>query len=117
MSTTKYTPAPWTFESTGRFDNRGSRRVCGGATNHGYGGHAIADVLETKSTARPDEMRDANAHLITAAPNLLAFAQLFLEWKENYVAEYDCEDGVRLQLKSLENMAAVAIAKAEGRES
>lgn len=115
MSDTKHTPAPWTFESTGRFDSTGSRRVCGGATGYGYAGHAVADVLETKSTARPDEMRDANAHLITAAPDLFAFAELFLEWQENYVSEYDCEDGVKLQLRSLSNMAECALAKARGR--
>jgi hypothetical protein len=105
VSTTKHTPGPW--------------RVCGGSTPH-YKAIAAGDqtngrlIIESFAdlagtwNAVPQEQQDANAHLIAAAPDLLASCVTLLGI-------------VRLQngnlhddVNEIQRKAEAAIAKAEG---
>jgi hypothetical protein len=92
----KHTPGPWKAEGKQIEPTRGHRVEYVLSTNEDG---VIAQVW-TPSDANTDK-RAANARLIAAAPDLLAFA------RECARADSDCGEGIR-------NAARAAIAKAEG---
>ena len=64
---TKHTPGPWTVEN--------GKRARGYMTAVMRDGFAIADVPCLRGDPYDDDEADANAHLIAAAPDLLAALQ------------------------------------------
>jgi hypothetical protein len=97
-----HTTGPWVFKSEGITDYV-----------EGADGLAVAYVQESDPHSDvPDEfvfgpISEANARLIAAAPELLAFAKLFLE-------DYQSEEGMN-SMKRYAKAAYEAIAKAEGK--
>lgn len=106
---TKHTPGPW---SVGH-DQRDWPRV--------YAGNCeIVRALSEHGTRRiPKEERDANRHLIAAAPDMLdalhdtarGIAELFTE--KGQARRYAAAQA--LHVKRIRGILAAAIAKAEGR--
>ena len=84
MKTTKHTPGPWSTEYDGSIVM--NRQI-------------VSGPIAPESADR--EERDANAALIAAAPDLLAFA------RECARADSDCGESIR-------EAARAAIARAEG---
>jgi hypothetical protein len=89
----KHTPSPWIHRT--RLDN--------GANISCKNGYAICDIAYSYSSL-PKEELDANAALISAAPDLLAA----LEAMTYYFAEYEKDDSAKYGFKA----ARAAIAKA-----
>ena len=83
----KHTPGPWFAENDGDqwqvWHNEG-----------------IAHIADVSGGVKPDPTGEANAHLIAAAPELLAVAEYALEVSDKWGA--------------LHQMATAAIAKARG---
>lgn len=95
----KHTPGPWTDQSPD-----------GSAWGvYSAQGDAVAQAFQIRIySADPyQKERHANARLIAAAPDLLAFAQEFL-------ADYQSDDGMA-SMKKYAGMAYAAIAKATGK--
>lgn len=77
--------------------------------------HVGTNVISDAAIAR----RDANAHLISAAPDLLTLAILFrdaIKWEIANSRREGDDEGARLKTITL-NLVGQAIAKAEGRAS
>jgi len=89
----KHTPSPWIHRT--RLDN--------GANIGCKNGYAICDIAYSYSSLSKEEL-DANAALISAAPDLLAA----LEAMTYYFAEYEKDDSAKYGFKA----ARAAIAKA-----
>jgi len=70
---TAYTPGPWGIDSDG--DIRSQHTV-----NNGYASEAIANLPAALYRAERAGERTANAHLIAAAPELLAALKASREW-------------------------------------
>lgn len=70
MSAAKHTPGPWRLRPSS-----GGRP----AIIYGNDGWPVANVATYHGRVEPGQ-QDANANLIAAAPELLAVAQLTLEW-------------------------------------
>jgi len=94
----KHTPSPWIHRT--RLDN--------GANIGCKNGYAICDIAYSYSNL-PKEELDANAALISAAPDLLDSVQKLLSALENY--DPDTGKGER-RLNAAANIAHDAIAKA-----
>lgn len=84
--TTKYTPAPWFFEDSDIFNEKGEHIAC------------------TDGFFDSDLVNEANAKLIAAAPDLLA-ALIACDEAMEYISEYDIPLTLSQQVKD-------AIAKA-----
>ena len=74
-----HTPGPWTVDD-GAQDHPGMHPVVRDAS-----GKCIADVGNAEDWVRAKSEWEANAHLIAAAPNLLALARELLEALEENV--------------------------------
>lgn len=106
---TQHTPGPWTFSEGFQFgDTRFYIAQQEGAPYTPYYSDVATLIAETVSGERVTIQR-ANARLISAAPELLAFAQEFL-------ADYRSEDGLD-SMKRYAEKARAAIAKATGEAS
>ena len=79
MTTTKHTPGPWEIHRIAPEHNKGYGQLIG--PNHSWAVCALCNPLDKQH----DEERDANAHLIAAAPELLVAL-------EECVAEFDTDD-------------------------
>lgn len=102
---TKHTPGPWQIATGNR--NREFNRWSVRSEKHPLGRGGVFPVANVNYTNHP--MGQANARLIAAAPELLAFAQAFL-------ADYQSEDGMD-SMKHYAKLAHAAIAKATGSEA
>lgn len=108
---TKHTPGPWTVEHGLSSDQA---KYTPGIDANGETFTVILYGIKREGDAcgirgRTDDEQEANARLIAAAPELLAFAQAFL-------ADYQSEDGMQL-MKHYAKQAHAAIAKATGGEA
>lgn len=92
----KHTPGPWPLKSTGD----GKRILVGDGLVEGPGGYEVAEVY---SDDCPSEVAWANAHLIAAAPDLLAALkdQLDSHWATWMAARAEVE-GVALSKQLFE---------------
>lgn len=88
--TTQHTPGPWIADGNGI--HKGTRCV---ATTH----------------TEPKEQRDADAHLIAAAPDLLEALRELREWVDAWTPKFTYEP----EYGSTARRVYDAIAKAEGR--
>lgn len=113
---TKHTPGPWRVRYIA--DGEPSRGFFVEAPRinpkHGYD---IEILCEDGNY--PDDMREADAHLVAAAPDLLAVAKLSEKfYRDELEAIGDCEHAVNIcccEIKrELEDLQAV-ISKAEGK--
>lgn len=105
--TTQHTPGPWHWDgSYARRDNSRIIKVVNGPAS----GNWVAAALDFNRDDRDDEV-NANAHLIAAAPDLLASCQFALDWVnrigEHAPIQFGGEAEVAAQLRA-------SIAKAEG---
>lgn len=110
----KHTPGPWRIEPVlcnGNPNN--THMVCGGRTGTPAEQCYIADC-RVSSYYRTKEETDANAHLIAAAPELLAACKRFEKELREFV---ESEKGDIDNFPSQDLMYAIlaAIAKAEGK--
>lgn len=97
----KHTPGPWHW--TNEYQARDLSDTWSLIGGNGYG------ILSCDGLGNsPPEFHKANARLIAAAPDLLAFAQEF-------IADYQSEDGMD-SIKHYAAKAQAAIAKATGEE-
>jgi len=99
MKTSNHTPGPWTFDP---------KSVHGMYWVKGWDNHPIAYV-EHQESAVPRCYHDANARLISAAPDLLEALQGIVRQ-----AEIAFIDGGRNGYAEIEKKARTAIAKAIG---
>ena len=103
MSESKHTPGPWLTDR---------RNVHTGqiATIHHCLNNDWVEIWTDKwaETGLGEAEQEANARLIAAAPELLAFAQEFL-------SDYQSEDGMA-SMKHYANQAHAAIAKVTGEQ-
>jgi hypothetical protein len=103
MSEAKHTPGPWCAKHREGADGMYRTEVY----SEQHGGIATCEwTPKNCGNGVTATYREANARLIAAAPELLAFAQEFL-------ADYQSEDGMG-SMKYYANLARVAIAKATG---
>lgn len=115
----KHTPGPWRVEE-------GTTLIWGDCnpddtTTYGMG-YPIAECRMTPSASwargpKKYEEAEANAHLISAAPDLLSAATLFAESLKYLIAidrKKGDDEGVAMKSITLQSVRA-AIAKAEGR--
>lgn len=99
-ATARHTPAPWTVQSLEFIvDQRGCTIA-----------HVWEDDLDHDDD--PEDERDANAHLIAAAPELL---DLLKSARHGLASASDSTDEWRSQCVPLLHAIDIAIAKAEGR--
>ncbi len=95
-----HTPGPWGYDA-------GSMEVFADNDQHGSGWIALVKGNDSDSRPLPADMQEANAHLIAAAPDLLAaLTDLF---RQVLMLPADVRWAMELRL------ATEAIAKAEGR--
>lgn len=115
--TSQHTPGPWTVDNDlARSQDGQWERVISGP-NGEVAALVIATTGDGMGDPVPDDERDANAHLIAAAPELLAVLQTL-------AAHYDrlchSENGERLavalEMRPDAYAAFAAIAKATGKE-
>ena len=102
-SATGHTPGPWQAEGGWITADK----------KYGVGGEVcVVAQIHSGVDCAPDEHTDANAWLITEAPNLLAAAEDTLAlWKKHGLGDHDAEsEPVYLALQS-----AIAKAKGHGR--
>jgi hypothetical protein len=92
----KHTPSPWIHRT--RLDN--------GANIGCKNGYAICDIAYGYSSLSKEEL-DANAALISAAPDLLAA----LEAMTYYFAEYEKDDSAKHGFKAARDAIAKATAQ------
>lgn len=97
----QHTPGPWIWRE-------GHRGLYGAGPNNGVLDYA-AYVGMWLSWDQGEKVASANARLIAAAPELLAFAQEFL-------SDYQSDDGMA-SMKYYAKQAHAAIAKATGGEA
>lgn len=92
MNNTLHTPAPWKHDSTWGLIKYGKTEIC---------------ALHSGNLA--------NAHLISAAPDLLSALQWFADELPGIIRQY-CPEGVPVQVGKAHEAARNAIDKAKGAE-
>jgi hypothetical protein len=105
----KHTPGPWPYQYTG--DHK--RILIGKGLVEGPGGYEVAEVY---SDDCPSEVAEANARLISAAPELLEACQLYRMFVEVMNDGPDDSDKAMAEgfLVRAHALAKDAIAKANG---
>jgi len=114
MQTNKHTSGPW-FRTVSQHNGETVCDICTAAEN-GEPKEIIARVnhcVITPGLAISNEVR-ANAHLIAAAPDLLAALEACQTQLAEYVAYFQKRGGCSVEIESAEEQARAAIAKAKG---
>jgi len=103
-----HTPGPWTFRvERDATEHSSARFFVDGPAATGRGRWVLAETKALPPSALNEA--EANAHLIAAAPDLLAVARRFLEMYD------DVRNSVGPSVRAAIDQAERAIANAEGR--
>ncbi len=103
MKEKKFTPGPWQFKATA------TRRYINGRPDDGS-----AEVCEVNETWVPNEASAANAHLISAAPELIDACEFFCKKCRAEAALFSAMNDSKIELPCNECPAFPALAKAYG---
>jgi len=112
MSTTKHTPGPWEFDK----DNVGVNRTTGYGILNSEGTIGVTVHLKHLRFMTPDELienAEANARLISAAPELLTELEADEDASQLSFAQFFKKHGYNVTERGDRRRAAIAKAKGE----